>query len=121
MTSHFLYFILVLESFMILVNTQCNNCASGTFCYTQDNSGSAYVIDTSPTTYCANCMSNCANCSSLDTCNLCDSGYLYLTQDNSAGGAYVINTSPTVSCSSCMSNCANCSTIDTCNLCDSGY
>ncbi len=55
--------------------------------------GGAYVMDNSPTTYCATCMSNCANCSNFNTCNQCDEGYFYLTQDNSMSGA--MDTSPT--------------------------
>ncbi len=64
--------------------------------------GGAYVMDNSPTTYCATCMSNCANCSNFNTCNQCDEGYFYLTQDNSMSGA--MDASPTYSCSSTASD-----------------
>ena len=67
---------LALASLMFLAKTQCDDCTSGTFCYTQDNTFSG-ALNTSASTYCANCMSNCAVCSDSNSCSQCDSGYNY--------------------------------------------
>ena len=118
MKSSLLLIALAFTCLMFSAKTQCDNCTSGTFCYTQDNTFSG-AMDTSPTTYCATCMSGCANCSDFSSCNQCDVGYFYLTQDNTFSGA--LDTSPTYSCSSCISNCNSCSSINSCDQCSPGY
>jgi proprotein convertase subtilisin/kexin type 5 len=115
------------SAFPFLYNSQCfSNCP--TFYYNNSINGICYS--------CASLAINCINCKNASSCNICDSGFVFLNGNcyaNTPNGYVNISgiaqtcTSNCATCSSVPSNCMSCSNsyylyANTCiSLCPNGY
>ncbi|KAM3143284.1 hypothetical protein pb186bvf_004616 [Paramecium bursaria] len=73
-------------------NSNCNSCQPGQYLNTSNLK-------------CKSCISNCAQCTSQNSCQLCNSGYYNLNNV----------------CNKCIQNCSDCTQSSTCTKCQAGY
>ena len=104
--------------------SDCLSCPKGKFlvqnnCLSVCPEGSFASDDT-----CAPCLTNCAQCSSATSCQLCKDGLLLMASDNSCVEECpegFVKQPASKSCKSCGPHCIDCSDPTTCHKCEENF